>query len=125
MIHTVIYGSPIEWMFQDKQPEFPIAAYDIGNGSLNIGRESTFNISLWFLDKSGREAEFETEVLSDQHSILNDIISELRNRQTKYLISENVTWDGIKEKMEDYLSGVSATFDLSVVSDFGACDFPV
>lgn len=125
MIHTVIYGSPIEWMFQDKQPEFPIAAYDIGKGSLNIGRESVFNISLWFLDKSGREAEFETEVMSDQHSILNDIISELRNRQTKYLISENVAWDGIKEKMEDYLSGVSATFDLTVVSDFGACDFPV
>ena len=124
MINSVKYGNPLDWMYQDDQPDFPLAVYAIGTGSLNVGREITFNITLYFFDKSGREQEFETEVLNDQISILNDIISKLRQRKTKYLIADSVSWSAIQEKHEDYLSGVTTTFELSVVSDFGACDFP-
>jgi hypothetical protein len=77
---------------------------------------------MWFLDKSGLEGEFETEITSDQHSIAADVISNLRKQSNSYLIDTNINWDAISEKYEDYLSGVGLTLNLNAISKFDACD---
>jgi hypothetical protein len=79
---------------------------------------------MWFLDKSGVEGEFEQEVISDQHSIANDIILALRRDMT-ISIDDNITWTAISEKFEDYLSGVTLTFNFQTNGEFSNCDFPI
>ena len=124
MIKTVKFASPVEWLNWDSQPTFPLACYAINSGGLNAGREQVYTINLWFLDKSGKEGEFETEVTSDQHSILADIISKMRSQSQTYTIDTAIRWDAISEKFEDFLSGVQCTINLSVVSKFDACNMP-
>ena len=125
MIKSVRNATPREWLFANEQPIFPIACFAINSGSLNIGREQVYNISFWFLDKAGLEAEFEADVCSDQIQIAADIISELRNGANDFKISDSINYDLILDKFEDYLSGVQLGFDMSTISDFDACDIPL
>ena len=122
LIKTVKFNPPTNWLNWDEQPVFPVACFVINSGQLNAGREQVFNIQMWFLDKSGLEGEFETEITSDQHSIAADVISNLRKQSNSYLIDTNINWDAISEKYEDYLSGVGLSFNLSAISKFDACD---
>jgi len=124
MINTVRFATPVEWLNWDDQPVYPLASFAINSGGYNIGREQVFNIQMWFLDKSGVESEFETEVTSDMHSIAADIVSKLRNGYNPYTIDSQISWTAITEKFEDYLSGVQLTFNISLVSDFDACSIP-
>lgn len=125
MIKSVRNATPREWLFADEQPIFPISCFAINSGSLNVGREQVYNITLWFLDKSGMEAEFETDVCSDQLQIAADIISELRNGANPWLIDNNITYNLVLDKFEDYLSGVELTINMTTISDFDACDIPL
>lgn len=125
MIKSVKGATPREWLFADSQPVFPVACFAINSGSLNVGREQVYNLSLWFLDKSGMEREFEDDVASDQLQICADIISKLRNGANNWTISDNITYNLISDKFEDYLSGVEVSFDMTTFSDFDACDIPL
>ena len=124
MINTVRFASPLEWLNWDNQPIFPVACYTINSGGLNAGREQVYQIVFWFLDKSGSDGENETDVTSDQHSICADIISLMRSKSQEYAIDLNVAWTAVSEKFEDYLTGVTCTVNLSVVSKFDACNMP-
>lgn len=123
MISQAKYVTPTEWLNRDENPTFPFACFNIATGNFNLGRELIYTIQFWFLDKSGQEAEFETEVISDQHSIANDIVSKLR-KDTTLTIDDSITWNAISEKFEDYISGVELTINISIVSEFDYCDFP-
>ena len=122
-IKSVKFATPKDWLYRDEQPEFPICCYAINNGSLNAGREQVYSVSFWFLDKAGMEALYETEVISDQMQIAADIVSELRSNNT-YLIDTNITFEAILDKFEDYLAGVTLTFNISTISSYDACDAP-
>lgn len=125
MIKSVKNAAPREWLFAEDQPVYPIACFAINNGSLNIGREQVYNLTLWFLDKAGMEAEFEQDVASDQLQIAADIISKLRNDGNPWELDENISYNLILDKFEDYLSGVELTFNMLTISDFDACDIPL
>ena len=124
MINTVKFASPIEWINWDNQPVFPAALFSINNGYFNSGREQVYTITFWFLDKSGVEGEFETEVTSDQHSIAADIVSSLRKLSNKWIIGDSIGWDAVSEQFEEYLSGVTLTLNINIVSDYDACNMP-
>lgn len=125
MIKSVKNATPREWVFVNEQPVFPVSCFAINSGSLNVGREQVYSITLWFLDKAGMEAEFEADVASDQLQICSDIISKLRNGSNPWIIDDNITYNLILDKFEDYLSGVEVTFDLTTTSDYDACDMPI
>ncbi len=125
MIKSVKSATPREWLFADSQPVFPVACYAVNSGSLNVGREQKYNLTLWFLDKSGMEREFEDDVTSDQLQICADIISKLRNGANNWVIDDNITYNLISDKFEDYLAGVELSFDMTTFSDFDACDIPL
>jgi len=124
MIRTVKFVSPIEWINRDEVAELPVALYQIDSGNFNKGRELVYTCQFWFLDKSGSEAEFETEVVSDQHSVALDIVNLIRKENSVYTIENSVSWTAISEKFEDYLSGVTSTINLSSISKYDACNFP-
>jgi len=125
MINTVKFASPTNWINWDEQPVFPAALFAINNGLFNPGREQVYTINFWFLDKSGVEGEFETEVTSDQHSIAADIVSTLRQGSAKWTIDSNIIWDAVSEQFEEYLSGVTLTLNINIVSDYDACNMPI
>jgi hypothetical protein len=124
MVHEVLSSPPAAWLNSNNVPSFPSASFTIDSGSYNLGREQVFRIDLWLLDKSGTDAEYEQEVVSDMHGIGYDVIQELRSNM-ELVISDTVGWEALSEKFEDYLSGVKISFDLSVIRNYGNCDSPI
>lgn len=125
MIKTVKNATPKEWLLRDEQPKYPIALFSINNGSFNKGGEQVYNVQFFFLDKSGLEAEFETEVISDQIGIASDIVNLMRTGRKNYYIQDAITFNGISDKYEDYLAGIEYTLNITTQSDFSGCDTPL
>lgn len=125
MIKTAKYATPKEWLLRDEQPVYPIACFSINSGSLNLGREQIYNVQFFFLDKSGKEAEYENDVISDQVQIASDILSLMRTGRNSYSIDENITFNAISDKYEDYLAGVELTINISTQNQFTGCDVPL
>ena len=113
MINTVKFASPTNWINWDEQPVFPAALFAINNGLFNTGREQVYTITFWFLDKSGVEGEFETEVTSDQHSIAADIVSTLRKQSNAWTIGDSISWNAVSEQFEEYLDRKSTRLNSS------------
>ena len=123
-INDVRFASPQQWLNWTNIPIYPVASYTINDGQYNAGRELVYRINFWFLDKSGVDGEFETEVTSDMLQIAVDVLNELRLQYNSYGISTNVSWTALSEKFEDYLTGINFNIDLSIVNVFTACDSP-
>jgi hypothetical protein len=121
MVKEVLFQSPAAWLNSTNVPSFPSASFVINSGSLNIGREQIYNIEIWLLDKSGVDGEFEQDVTSDMHGVAYDVIQNMR-QSNLFGVSNQIRWDAISEKFEDYLSGVKFSFDLSVTRKYGDCD---
>lgn len=124
MIKQVKNRTPREWINSTNQPEFPICLFTINSGFLNTGRENVYNIQMFFLDKSGLEAEFETDVISDQIEIASDVLKLMRNPRRDFSIDDQVGFNAISDQYEDYLAGVELTFNITTQSAFSACDIP-
>lgn len=125
MIKTAKNITPTEWLQRDEQPVYPIACYSLVNGSLSAGRQQVYGFQFFFLDKSGMENEFETDVISDQHSIMADIINKMRLGSNEYSIDDTVNFDAIADdKYEDYLAGVTVTINITTTADYDGCDMP-
>ena len=125
MIKTAKYITPKEWLLRDEQPVYPIACFSINSGSINKGREQVYNVQFFFLDKSGKEAEFENYVISDQLQIASDIISLMRGGRNNYTIDDNLSYNGISDKYEDYLAGIEVTINFTTQNEFTGCDTPL
>ena len=125
MIETAKNVTPREWLLRDEQVVYPIACFSVNSGSMNIGREQVFNIQFFFLDKSGKEAEFESDVISDQMQTASDILSLMRTGRKDYSIDDNVSFNAISDKYEDYLAGIEYTINISTQNEFTGCNVPL
>ena len=125
MIKSVNYATPKEWLLRNEQPVYPVALFSVNSGTLNIGREQIYNVQFFFLDKSGQEAEFENDVISDQVQTASDILSLIRTGRKNYSIDDNVSFNAISDKYEDYLAGVELTINISTQNEFTGCNVPL
>lgn len=125
MIKTAKNVTPKEWLLRDEQPIYPIATFSVNSGSINKGREQIYNVQFFFLDKSGKEAEFETDVISDQMQTASDIISLMRGGRNSYSIDDNISFNAISDKYEDFLAGIELTINISTQNEFTGCDVPL
>ena len=125
MIKTAKNVTPKEWLLKDEQPVFPIATYSVNSGSINKGREQVYNVQFFFLDKSGKEGEYETDVISDQMQTASDIISLMRGGRNIYTIDDNISFNAISDKYEDFLAGIELTINISTQNEFTGCDVPI
>lgn len=123
MIKEVRNMAPQEWLFKDRNPEYPIALFDVLSGTAGRGGEQVWQVQFFFLDKSGAEQEFEQEVISDQWAIAEDIISLIRPGST-FGIDDTVTITAISDKYEDYLAGATMTLNLTTYRSTTGCDIP-
>ncbi len=125
MIETAKHTTPKEWLLRDEQPVYPIACFSVNSGTMNIGREQVFSVQFFFLDKSGKEAEFENDVISDQIQTGSDILSLMRTGRNSYSIDDNVSFNAISDKYEDYLAGIEYTINISTQNEFTGCNVPL
>ena len=118
-------NSPIsDWLNKISQPEYPACIYNIINGSLNKGLVQNYSVQFFFLDKSGADREFEEEVTSDQIQIAGDILSIVRGTRRDYTIDEQVSYNIIADKYEDYLAGVELTLNFETQGEYDGCSAP-
>ena len=125
MIETAKFTTPKEWLLRDEQPIYPIACFSVNSGTMNIGREQVFSVQFFFLDKSGKEAEFENDVISDQIQTGSDILSLMRTGRNSYSIDDNISFNAISDKYEDYLAGIEYTINISTQNEFTGCNVPL
>ena len=125
MIKTAKNVTPKEWLLRDEQPVYPIATFSVNSGSINRGREQIYNVQFFFLDKSGKEAEFEPDVISDQMQTASDIINLMRGGRNNYTIDDNISFNAISDKYEDYLAGIELTINISTQNEFTGCNVPL
>lgn len=124
-IRKVIFDTPQEWMFKGQKPDLPIACYRINSGSFEPGQK-IFNVDFWFLDKSGRDGEFDIEVSSDMTEVANDIVAMLKQSHIRdWTVGENVQFSIINDSFEDYLSGCRLTVQIKTVNKYDACSIPI
>lgn len=110
-INTVYFGDVWEFLAQTDNV-YPAMFYSL-TGSQISGKELTMSFSLFFLDRQLQDETNETEVLSDQLLIAQDIVSMLRHPNFSWNIGDSVTLEFFTENEKDYLAGVKA--DISVI----------
>ena len=126
MIKTVKNVTPGEWLYKGgNDVVFPVCCFTVNTGSFNKGRQQIYSVQFFFLDKAGKEAEFEQEVISDQVGIGYDIVELMRNEKNPYSIPDEVSFNTILDAQEDYLAGVELTTQLQTQSAFDGCDVPI
>ncbi len=124
MIKTAKNVRPSEWLNGAVNATFPAVFWWMDAGSINKGQKADYNVSFWFLDKSGQEFKFEEDVVSDMQGIAYDIIQKMRVEDQPWLIDDNINYDVVTDYAEDYLAGITMNFTIQTFSTFTACDMP-
>ena len=124
MIKKVMFNTPQEWMYRGENPEFPLCCFAMNGGALEPGYK-VMNLQIWFLDRAGVDGEFEVDVVSDQVEIANDIVALLKQSWVNdWLIDENVIFEVLLEKFDDFISGCRIDVILKTQNDYDTCAIP-
>ena len=105
---------PLEWINRNGNPELPVCCFEVLNGTYKKGGEQVWSVQFFFLDQSGKDGEYETEVISDQWLTAEDIIEKMR--LNPFSIDDEVIIQSVSQKFENYLSGVTFTANITTYS---------
>lgn len=122
-IKTVFFGNLVDFLSKGSDNVYPAMFYDLTGSSIS-GTTLTMNFSLYFMDRMLAEQSNETEVLSDQLSIAQDIIAQLKFNDFDFYIQENVTLTYFMEDTPDLLAGVKADISLDLPFNADRCQVP-
>lgn len=121
-IKTVYFGDVWEFLAQTDNI-YPAMFYSLTGSQIN-GKSLDMSFSLFFLDRQLQDETNETEVLSDQLLIAQDIISMLRFPKFDWEIGDNVILEFFTENEKDYLAGVKADVTISFPMLSNRCQIP-
>lgn len=121
-INTVYFGDVWEFLAQTDNT-YPAMFYSLTGSQIN-GKSLDMSFSLFFLDRQLQDETNETEVLSDQLLIAQDIVSMLRFPKFDWEIGDNVVLDFFTENEKDYLAGVKADITISFPMLSNRCQIP-
>lgn len=124
MIKQVRFSSPLEWLYKDQKPEFPLCCFTLDTGNFEAGYIN-HDLKIWFLDQAGQEGEFDTEVISDQMGIAVDVYSWLKQSHLREWITNTASYVVVSEKFDDYLSGIELSLTLKVFQNYDTCIIPI
>jgi hypothetical protein len=121
-INTVYFGDVWEFLAQTDNV-YPAMFYSLTGSQIN-GKSLDMSFSLFFLDRQLQDETNETEVLSDELLIAQDIISMLRFPKFDWEIGDNVVLEFFTENEKDYLAGVKADVTISFPMLSNRCQIP-
>jgi hypothetical protein len=109
-INTVYFGDVWEFLAQSDNV-YPAMFYSLTGSSIS-GKNLSMDFSLFFLDRQLVDETNETDVLSDQLLIAQDIFAMFNYPKFDWEIDQDVTIDFFTENEKDYLAGVK--FDITL-----------
>lgn len=122
-IKTVYFGNLPYFLSHGEDNKYPAMFYDL-TGSNISGTTLTLNFSLYFMDRMLAEQSNETEVQSDQLSICQDIIAQLKWNEFDFDVQSNITINFFTEDTPDLLAGVQANISLDLPFTANRCVVP-
>lgn len=121
-INTVYFGDVWEFLAQADNV-YPAMFYSLTGSQIN-GKSLDMNFSLFFLDRQLQDESNETEVLSDQLLIAQDIVSMFKHPKFDWEIGESINLEYFTENEKDYLAGVKADVTVSFPMLSNRCQIP-
>jgi hypothetical protein len=121
-INTVYFGDVWEFLSQPDNV-YPSMFYSLTGSQIN-GKELSMSFSLFFLDRQLQDETNETEVLSDQLLICQDVISMCQHPFFNWNVGDAVTLEFFTENEKDYLAGVKADITILYPMLSNRCQIP-
>jgi hypothetical protein len=122
-IKSVYFGDLSDYLSRGTENIYPSLFFDLTGG--NIQEKSVvLNFSLYFFDRMLPEDTNETEVLSDQLQICQDIIAQLRYNNFEFDEGLNATLTFFTEDTPDLLAGVKADITIDLPYTANRCVIP-
>jgi hypothetical protein len=122
-IKSVYFGDLSDYLSRGTENIYPSLFFDLTGG--NIQEKSVvLNFSLYFFDRMLPEDTNETEVLSDQLQICQDIIAQLRYNNFEFDEGLNATLTFFTEDTPDLLAGVRADITIDLPYTANRCVIP-
>lgn len=122
-INTVYYGDFDEFLGESADNVYPAMYFDSTNANIST-RTLTLNFSLYFFDRMLPEKINETEAVSDQLSIAQDILAQLMYNEFEFEMSDQVALTFITEDTPDNLVAVKADISLDLPFTSDRCVVP-
>ena len=122
-INTVYFGNLLDFLSKGSDNVYPAMFFDLTGSSIS-GTTLTMEFSLYFLDRMLAEQSNETEVLSDQLSVAQDIIAQLKYNDFDFEIQDSVPLQYVTENTPDLLAGVVANVRLDLPFTADRCVVP-
>ncbi len=123
IIQTTWNGAAMDRL-SDGDVTYPMFSFDVTSARI-VGSTIQFDFSMFFFDRLQADASNEREVQSDQLSIAQDIISQLRyGAWDEFVLSDNVPIIFFTDNTPEMLAGVNAS--ATIIVDFVAdrCSVP-
>ena len=122
-IKTVYFGNLLDFLSKGSDNVYPALFFDLTGSSIS-GTTLTMDFSLYFFDRMLAEQSNETEVLSDQLSIAQDIVAQLKFNEFDFVIQDSVPLQYFTEDTPDLLAGVRADVSLDLPFTADRCQVP-
>ena len=122
-IKTVYFGNLLDFLSKGSDNVYPAMFFDLTGSSIS-GTTLTMDFSLYFFDRMLAEQSNETEVLSDQLSIAQDIVAQLKFNDFDFVIGDSVPLQFFTEDTPDLLAGVRADVSLDLPFTADRCQVP-
>ena len=121
-INTIYFGDIWEFLAQPDNV-YPAMFFSL-TGSSIAGKNLAMDFSLFFLDRQLQDETNETDVLSDQLLIGQDVYSMMRYPKFDWKLEENVAIDFFTENEKDYLAGVKLDITINYPMMTDRCQVP-
>lgn len=122
-INTVYFGNLPYFLSHETDNKYPAMFYDFTGSSIS-GTTLTLQFSLYFMDRMLAEQTNETEVLSDQLLIAQDIIAQLKFNDFDFVMQDSVQMQHFTEDTPDLLAGVKIDINLDLPFTANRCIVP-
>ena len=122
-IKSVYFGDLSDYLSRGTENIYPSLFFDLTGGSIQE-KSVVLNFSLYFFDRMLPEDTNETEVLSDQLQICQDIIAQLRYNNFEFDEGLNATLTFFTEDTPDLLAGLKADITIDLPYTANRCVIP-
>jgi hypothetical protein len=122
-IKSVYFGDLSDYLSRGTENIYPSLFFDLTGGNI-AEKSTTLNFSLYFFDRMLPEDTNETEVLSDQLEICQDIIAQLRYNNFEFDEGLSATLSFFTEDTPDLLAGVRADITIELPYTANRCVVP-
>lgn len=102
---------------------YPLMTFDVNTARI-VGSDASYDFQMFFIDRLVIDSENEREVQSDQMSILQDIIAQLRYPGWDWTVDGTANVQMITDSTPDLLAGVAATITITLPYQSDRCQVP-